>query len=106
LASQQPPPAKAPKHVEWLIDIGELQTAEGKRVSLMEFRHQKDEAILSEWARHFRNQYCLDSQIDLLRDGTKLSRSEYLTKIKFPDAKKACAGRVHPGHAAALSSHV
>jgi len=62
-----------------------LKTNDGQPVEVMELRHTKDGAILSEWARHFRNQYCADSQIDALRQGTKYSRSEYLREIKFPD---------------------
>ena len=43
-------------------------------------------AAEEKWAVHFRNHYCDDKQIDLLRDGTSLSRSEYLVNLKFPDA--------------------
>lgn len=55
----------------------------------MELQHAKDNTVLSSWAKHFRNQYCRDDQIDDLRKGTNLSRAEYLQAIKFPD--KSCA---------------
>lgn len=71
------------EHTKWLVDTGErLKTADGKEVEVWEFRHEKDEAVLSAWAKHFRNHYCLDTDIDFLRG--KRSRSDYLTNIKFP----------------------
>jgi hypothetical protein len=75
-----------PKHVDWFNDTGEiLQTTDGKDVKIWEFNHYDDEAILSEWATHFRNQYCDDLKIDILREGTDLSRLEFLTKNIFPE---------------------
>ncbi len=52
---------------------------------MWDFNHVVDENVLKAWARHFRNHYCLDIQIDVLRDGTGLSRSQYLLDLKFPD---------------------
>jgi len=38
------------EHTKWLIDTGErLKTADGKEVEVWEFRHGKDEAVLSAW---------------------------------------------------------
>ncbi len=83
-----PPDTKRlPGHLHWLIDTGQkLKTADAKTVRIMEFRHQKDDNILSSWAKHFRSHYCSDSEIDILRKGTGHSRTEYLNEIKFPDA--------------------
>lgn len=75
-----------PKHLAWLVDTGRtLKTADGRPVRVMELRHTKDDQVLSAWAKHLRNQYCDDGQIDLLRKGMNLSRGEYLREIKFPD---------------------
>ncbi len=75
-----------PSHLAWLVDTGPtLQTADGKPVRVMELQHVNADEILSAWAIHFRNQYCHDGQLDVLRRGTSLSRAEYLRKIKFPD---------------------
>lgn len=78
--------AKTPwysEHTNWLIDTGErLRTADGKDVEVWEFRHEKNQAVLSAWAKHFRNHYCLDAEIDFLRG--KRPRSDYLTNIRFP----------------------
>lgn len=85
-------------HVEWLVDTGQrLATSDGKEVAVWEFRHDEDEEKLSAWAKHFRNQYCLDSDIDYLRRGYGYSRAEYLTRIKFPDWKKAPGPSIRAG---------
>ena len=71
------------EHIKWFVNHGKkLLTADGKEVEVWEFQHKNDEKILSAWAKHFRNHYCLDTDIDFLRG--KLSRQDYLTKIKFP----------------------
>ena len=71
------------KHTKWLIDTGErLTTADDKEVEVWEFRHEKDESVLTAWAKHFRNHYCLDTEIDSLR--SHRTRKDYLTDIKFP----------------------
>ena len=71
------------EHTKWLVDTGErMKTADGKEVEVWEFHHKNDEAVLSAWAKHFRNHYCLDTEIDFLRG--KRPRSDYLTNIKFP----------------------
>ena len=71
------------KHIKWLVDTGKrLKTADGKEVEVWEFQHQDDDDILSAWAKHFRNHYCLDAEIDFLRG--KQSRRDYLNNIKFP----------------------
>ncbi len=71
------------EHIEWLVDTGErLKTADGKEVEVWEFQHQDDEETLSAWAKHFRNHYCLDAEIDFLKG--KRTRQDYLNSIKFP----------------------
>jgi hypothetical protein len=87
-----------PKHLSWLIDTGQrLKTADNKTVSVLEFRHQDDDQVLSGWAKHFRNHYCADTDIDILREGTSYSRAEYLREIKFPDAVGAPGPSIRAG---------
>jgi hypothetical protein len=79
-------PCPIPAHLSWIVDTGRfIKTADGRPVRVMELRHQNDNRVLSAWAKHFRNQYCEDGQIDALCRGTGLSRAEYLHQIKFPD---------------------
>ncbi|MGR6750405.1 Hachiman antiphage defense system protein HamA [Aeromonas veronii] len=86
------------KHTKWLIDTGErLKTANGKDVEVWEFQHQKNTNVLSAWAKHFRNHYCFDSEIDYFRNGYKCSREEYLNTIKFPDPKAAPGPSIRAG---------
>jgi hypothetical protein len=70
-----------------------LQTAGGKLVEVWELSFPIEESersdILSAWAKHFREHYCKDSEIDLLRQGTGLSRKDYLRTLTFPDDRQA-----------------
>src|SRR4030042_2518472 len=73
------------EHLKWFLDTGKrLTTADGKTVEVWEFRHRKDNAIFSAWAKHFRNHYCLDNEIDILKP-PRYARSKYLPSMKFPD---------------------
>lgn len=75
-------------HIGWLRDTGEtVVTACGLEAEVWEFDHQNDAAALSAWAHHFRQHYCYDALIDALRDGTGLSRAEFLHQRKFPDGE-------------------
>lgn len=86
------------KHIKWLVDTGErLKTTDDKEIEVWELRHENDEAVLSAWARHFRNHYCFDSEIDYWRIGYKYSRGEYLNTIKFPDPKDAPGPSIRAG---------
>ena len=87
-----------PKHINWLVNTGEqLFTSDGKPVEVWEFRHQPDDEILSAWAKHFRNHYCSDNEMDNFRKGFGYSRADYLAKIKFPDAQKAPGPSIRAG---------
>lgn len=74
------------QHIQWFVNTGEtLTTTDGKKVEIWEFQYRKDNEILSAWAKHFRNHYCADEDIDYLRRGYNLSRKNYLQQLKFPD---------------------
>ncbi len=86
------------KHIDWLIDTQvRLKTIDGKTVRVFEFRHQSSDKVLSDWSTHYRNHYCLDSEIDTLRKGTGYSRTDYLNEIKFPDASVAPGPSIRAG---------
>jgi hypothetical protein len=80
----------APAHLTWLVPTGtKLKTQDGKEIELWEVNHAPDPKVLSAWAKHFRGHYCDDAEIDILRQGTPHpTRGEYLTALKFPDAKQ------------------
>lgn len=90
--------ANNPLHIAWLINTGNgITTVDGKPVEVWEIRHSTNSTILSSWAEHFRNHYCADTEIDALRNGTGLSRAEYLINIKFPDAVNAPGPSIRAG---------
>lgn len=76
-----------PQYLDWLIQEKKVTTSEGKQVIVYELVIQDDEDILNAWAKHLREHYCADSEIDVLRAGFGLERNEYLKTIKFPDAQ-------------------
>jgi hypothetical protein len=87
---------------QWLVPVGRLETAEGAIVNLWEFQHQTNSEGLAAWARHFREHYCSDTQIDALRNATGKSRAEYLRDIKFPDASPMTQTALRPAPALAV----
>jgi hypothetical protein len=74
------------EHKKWIKETGLiLHTACGKEVPVLEFEYDtSDNDCLLAWARHFRNHYCDDAEIDELRAGTGLSRKDFLEVLKFP----------------------
>lgn len=82
-------PLTAPKHLAWLVDTGTtVQTACGKSVAIWELRHEEDAGVLSDWAKHFRQHYCSDSEIESLIEGTGKTKAEFLRDMKFPTKTK------------------
>lgn len=74
-----------PKHLNWLVKGSiRLQTKDGHEVDIFELLHTLDDETLSLWAKHLRNHYCDDNDIDELREPTGLSRADYLREFKFP----------------------
>ena len=87
-----------PPHVNWLKDSGRrVRTKDGAEIAIWKLNHALDAKILSAWAKHFRNHYCDDKQIDLLRKGTPHSRADYLVQLKFPDASNSPGPSIRSG---------
>ena len=85
-------------HIQWLSDSkAPIVTDDGRTVEVWELNYVNDDEILSEWAKHFRNHYCSDDEIDDLISGTGLSRSQYLKDIKFPDRTSKLGPGVRSG---------
>lgn len=88
----------APAHLGWLTKSPKtLRAKDGTVIELWELNPKPDGRILSGWAKHFRNHYCEDGKIDLLRKGTPHTRAEYLRKLKFPDEKAAPGPSIRAG---------
>ncbi len=74
------------EHLHWLHDTGEvIATSTGECVPVYEFSYDMaNEDVMSHWARHFRNHYCSDAEIEILKP-EGMANSEYLLSLKFPD---------------------
>lgn len=86
-----------PQYFDWLIQEKPVTTSEGKQITVYELVIKNDETILNSWAKHLREHYCADSEIDFLRAGFGFERPEYLREIKFPDAKTRPGPSVRSG---------
>lgn len=77
---------KSVEHISILSKKTEnLKTSDGKNIEIWELNLPKDSSLFDAWAKHFREHYCLDSEIDILRTGYNITRKEYLEKYVFPD---------------------
>jgi hypothetical protein len=79
-----------------------LQTSDGRAIDVWELQIDTNNTHLSDWAARFRQHYCSDSDIDALRAGTGLTRSDYLTELVFPDKSDAPGPGVRAGDFAEL----
>lgn len=87
-----------PGHMDWLVNTNQtIQTVDGLAAEVWELQPASDPAALSAWAAHFRQHYCDDALLDRLRQGTGLSRAEFLEQRKFPDAHAAPGPSVRAG---------
>jgi len=83
-ASSEPAAEAAPSHVSWLKQRqGKYSTADKVPIEIWDFAYTEDPSAFAAWACHFRNHYCLDEQIDLLK-APNVTRSQYLLDYKFP----------------------
>lgn len=88
----------APAHLDWLVDTGErLITADGVEIEVWELQYKNDAAVLSAWAKHFREHYCDDEMLKKLVAGTGKTHREYLIDQKFPDEKLAPGPSIRSG---------
>jgi hypothetical protein len=78
-----------PPHISCLHDTGERRkTACGREIEIWALAPKKDAAVLSAWARHFREHYIADLDLPAMVDGTEFSNAQYLRDVLFPDASK------------------
>lgn len=79
-----------------------IKLKDGQTASVWVLSTPTNVSELSNWARLFRQQYCPDTELDELRDGTGLSRAEFLTEIIFPGKTVAPGPAVRSGDFAEL----
>lgn len=90
------------EYLKYLIRQKDIKTDDGETVEVYELSDDIDASSFDEWAIHFRNQYCSDEIIDMLVNGSGLTREEYLLKNKFPDATEAFGPGTRSGDFAEL----
>lgn len=61
-----------------------IKASNNKDASIIEIAIPSDEQTISEWAKHFRNQYCDDNELEELIQGTKKSKKVFLKDMIFP----------------------
>lgn len=72
-------------HISWFQENQvKISTSDGKTVKIIDFNHQQDKDLLMVWAKHFREHYIADEDIDGACAPIGMNRSDYLKEIKFP----------------------
>lgn len=89
-----------PSHVARLTNVSTLTSVCGREIAVWELDVKVGDALVSDWARHFRQSYCADSDIDLLR--LDLTRKDYLTTMVFPHATEKPGPSIRSGDFAEL----
>lgn len=74
-----------------------LLTADGHEIKVFELAQPIEPAGLSLWAARFRQNYCLDEEIDILLDGTGFTRAQFLHNLIFPDATQKPGPSIRAG---------
>lgn len=72
------------EYLKWIKKIGVEETCNNKNVGIFEFKYEYDDTIMNRWAKHFRQQYCSDNDLNEESEANGLSKSDYLLQIKFP----------------------
>jgi hypothetical protein len=90
----------APLHVASLSYTRTLTTVCGRQIAVWDLGVRLDDKLVSDWARHFRQSYCADTDIDQLRG--ELSREAYLMTMVFPHPSQKPGPSIRSGDFAEL----
>lgn len=86
------------QHINWLKSTSAVVTTTcGKSYQIFEFDHDAtNDSVMSAWAKHFRNHYCADSEINRIKHPGK-TKKEFLLEYKFPDRSEALGPATRSG---------
>jgi hypothetical protein len=101
-APSTPQSTVGPGYLHHLKQGESLTLGAGATCEVWELEIPSDAACLSDWASRFRQTYCPDSDLDILREGTGKSRAEYLLELVFPDKGAAPGPAIRAGDFAEL----
>lgn len=101
--NSSPAPAAVPLHLSSLSKCAHSFTSsDGCPIEVWELSISPTADFLGTWASRFRQHYCSDAEIDMLREGTGLSRADYLVQLAFPDKSIAPGPGIRAGDFAEL----
>lgn len=83
----------------------DIVTDQGKTVTIYKLAVDEDEKILDEWAKHLREHYCSDDDLDFLVPSTGFTNQQFLSQIKFPDPVNTPGPSVMSGDFAEILVH-
>lgn len=84
-------------HLTWLDKTGTYTSACGRPIPTYKLNHNAlDSEIMSAWAKHFRNHYCQDDELQFIKNPLK-TNSEYLLTEKFPHQSVALGPSTRAG---------
>ena len=95
-------PRDKPTYLQHFKQAEALTLESGGTCEVWELDVSADAECLSEWANRFRQTYCSDSHLDILREGTGKSRAEFLLETVFPDKSAPPGPAVRSGDFAEL----
>jgi hypothetical protein len=86
------------EHLSWLHNTGDVITiSSGENVPVYEFAYDvANEQVMSHWARHFRNHYCSDDELEALKP-VGMTNTDYLLNLKFPHKSEGFGPRIRAG---------
>ncbi|MDA0382938.1 Hachiman antiphage defense system protein HamA [Vibrio owensii] len=86
------------EHLNWLTDTDQtITTVCGKQAKVYHFEYDiTDHSTMKKWAKHFRNHYCSDAEIAILK-APHQDTSEYLINMKFPSRSIAPGPSIRAG---------
>lgn len=91
-----------PDHISCFTYSGKsITTSDGAEIKIWELVPPSEE-IKKAWAKSFRQNYCPDHEIDSFKEGTGLSRKEYLEQLVFPDKTSKPGPSIRSGDFAEL----
>ncbi|MEB0024751.1 SAVED domain-containing protein [Pseudomonas sp. MH9.2] len=85
-------------HLGWLEDSGTvIKSMCGRDIPVLKLKYDtSDTAMMSSWAKHFRNHYCRDEELPFIKNPTKTNQ-QYLLTEKFPHQLNAPGPSIRAG---------
>lgn len=101
-APDTPEPSEMPIYLHGFKKVESLELNMDGTCEVWELAVPEDIGCINEWAKRFRQTYCPDSDLDILREGTGKTRGEYLLDLVFPDKSTAPGPAIRAGDFAEL----